>query len=96
MLGNLKLAEWANLAEIGASLVVVASLAYVGLEINQNTKAVQAATYQSFAATLTEVDLVAVSSPNLDRILFQGESSPSELSAQEWSTYKRYANARIG
>jgi hypothetical protein len=95
-MSKLKLSDWASLAEIGASLVVVASLAYVGLEIKQNTKAVHAATYQGFVGNLTQVDLAVVTDANLDRIITTGESSPAELSAQEWSTFSRYSLARTG
>jgi hypothetical protein len=95
-MSKLKLSEWANLAEIGASLVVVASLAYVGLEINQNTKAVHAATFQGFVGNLTQVDLAVVTNPNLDRIIRTGELSPDDLSKQDWSTFSRYSLARTG
>ena len=95
-MSKLKLSEWANLAEIGASLAVVASLAYVGLEINQNTKAVHAATYQGFIGDLTQIGLAIVTDPNLDRIVTSGESSPAELSAQEWTTFSRVSLAFIG
>ena len=96
LMAKLKLSDYANLAEIGASLVVVASLAYIGLEIQQNTKAVHASTFQAFVSNLTQVDLAVVTNPNLDRIITLGESSPSELSNEEWSTFERYSLARMG
>ena len=45
---KLKLKDWASVAEISASFVVVASLAYIGLELNQNTKVGFSAPFQDY------------------------------------------------
>jgi len=93
---KLQLEEWSHLSQILAALVVIASLAYVALEIEQNTKAVQAASYQAIVSNLTAVDLAVVTNPELDRIITKGESSPDELTLEEWSTFSRYSLTRIG
>ncbi len=93
---KLKLEDWSNLSQIFAALVVVASLAYVALEIEQNTQAVQAASYQALISNLTDVDLAVVTNPELDRIVSLGEKSPWELTPEEWSTFTRYSLARTG
>ena len=95
-MGRFKLAELANVAEIVASVVIVVSLVYVGMELSQNTKAVHAASYQALIANLTEVDLAVVTNPHLDRIITTGEMTPTELSKEEWSTFSRYSLARTG
>ena len=95
-MSKLKLSDWAHLAEIGASFVVVASLAYVGFEINQNTNAIHAATYQGYVENLTQVDLAVVTDRSLDRIITTGESTPDELTSEEWSTFRRFSLARTG
>lgn len=95
-MSKLNLEDWSRLAEICAAVVVILSLGYVALEIEQNTKAVQAASYQALITGLTEVDLAVVTNPELDRVVSLGEKTPAELSAQEWSTFHRYALARTG
>lgn len=84
---KLSLEDWSRLAEICAAGVVILSLGYVALEIEQNTKAVQAASYQALITGLTEVDLAVVTNPELDRVVSLGEKTPAELSEREWSTF---------
>ena len=43
---NSRLAEWASVAEIFGAIAIVISLIFVGLQIRDNTVAIQAATYQ--------------------------------------------------
>ena len=93
---KLKLSDWSNLAEIATSVVVVASLAYVSLQITPNTPAIPASTFQAFNDNLVDVDLAVVTNAHLDRIISLGEISPSELTSQEWSTFTRYSLARVG
>ena len=93
---NLKLSEWANVAEIIASVVIVFSLAYVGLELNQNTNSIQQASYQSTLGMLTEGDLLLASDADLNRIVTSAESDPDNLSEDDWSRFSRYAIARLG
>ncbi len=54
---SLKLSEWANVAEIIAAGVIVASLAYVGYEINQNTRALQIDSYQNMLAEMIDLNV---------------------------------------
>ena len=93
---KLVLSEWANVAEIIASIVIVFSLAYVGLELNQNTTAMQQSSYQSTLGMLTEGDLLLASDGELNEIVTAAESDPSTLGDDDWSRFSRYAIARIG
>ncbi len=68
-MAKLKLSEWASIAEIFASFVVIASLAYIGLEINQNTKALQQASYQSILSVISDADMEIASNADLNRIV---------------------------
>ena len=77
---SLKLSEWANVAEIVASVVIVASLVYVGLEVNQNTRALQNESYQFVLTALREGNDLLVTDADFYRIFVTGEASPSELS----------------
>jgi len=93
---NLRLSEWANIAEIVASIVIVASLAYIGMELNQNTQALQQESYQTTLATMIDVDIAEATDESLSRILLSGMSSPGELTPEEWYRFARVAYARFG
>lgn len=53
---TLGLADWAYLAEILGSVAIVISLIFVGLQVRENTKATQAATFQEHMGY--EIDFV--------------------------------------
>jgi len=93
---NLKLSEWANVAEIAVSFVIVASLAYIGLEVNQNTQALQIASYQSMNNYLLELDVAQASNEDLNRIIMLAETSPSDVTAEEWVRFTKMAYPRYG
>jgi len=93
---NLKLSEWANVAEIIASIVIVASLAYIGMEVNQNTQAIQTESYQTMTGLLIDLDVAQASSEDLNRIMMLAAASPSDASAEEWERFTHIAFARYG
>ncbi len=93
---KLKLAEWANVAEIVASFVIVASLAYVGMELNQNTTALQLSSYQDTLDKLTSLDLAVAQSSELHRIVSLGRESPEALTGEEWSRFTHFIYPRLG
>ena len=49
---NQKLSDWASIAEIAGAVAIVISLIYVGIQVNDSTRAVRSAT-ASDAAALT-------------------------------------------
>jgi hypothetical protein len=93
---RLTLSQWANIAEIFASIVLVLSLVYVGLELDRNTKAVHTESWQAVVDKLIDLDVAEASSPELSRLLILGDSSPQELSAEEWWRYSKFAESRLG
>jgi hypothetical protein len=95
-MNRLTLSQWANIAEISASIVLVLSLVYVGIELDRNTKAVHSETWQAVVDKLIDLDVAEASSPELSRILILGESSPQDLTAEEWWRYSKFAEARLG
>lgn len=90
------LSEWASIAEIIASIVIVISLAYVGMELNQNTTSMQQSSYQSTLGMLTEGDLLLASDNELNKIVTTAENDPSSLNEEDWSRFSRFAIARLG
>jgi len=95
-LKRLQLSEWANIAEIIASIVIVFSLAYVGRELNQNTTSIQQTSYQSTLDMLTQGDLLLAENAELDALISKGETNPEQLTAAEWSRFGRFVLTRFG
>jgi hypothetical protein len=95
-MAKLKLSDWANISEIGASLVIVVSLIYVGLEISQNTVAIQQTSYQSVQEAMQSTELALATNPELLKIVMKAETAPLEVSALEWRRFTHVAFSRIG
>lgn len=93
---NLKLSDWAHISEIGAAIVVVLSLIYVGFEINQNTVALQQASYQSVQETMQNTELALATNSELLEIVMEVETSPSEASLLEWRMFTHIVFTRMG
>ena len=93
---KLTLSEWANVAEIVASIVIVVSLAYVGLELNQNTLALQQSAYQDTFSELASQDLALAQDAELHRIVSRGRYDPAQLDKEEWSRFTHFTYPRLG
>lgn len=93
---RLKLADWANVAEIVASIAIVVSLGYVGLEISQNTKALQNESHRSTLAMMNSGQNILASDAEFHRIYMTGLESPAELDEVEWSRFVQFMLPRLG
>jgi hypothetical protein len=96
MVGKLRLSEWANLAEIIGTIAIVASLAYVGLEVHQNTKALQTESYKSVLEMISEGENILATDVELHRIYVTGTRSPESLSEEDWSRFTYFNFPRMG
>ncbi len=65
--------------ELIGSGAVLLGLIFVGLELRQNTAAVEAASLQDQTDASTEFLLLIASDPDLTRILIAGSADPSQL-----------------
>jgi hypothetical protein len=77
------LEEFNFIAEIIASIAVIASLLYVGLQVKQNTEATRATAAQSFAEVDNGFVGLINTSNNLADILHRGAMSLSDLKGGE-------------
>lgn len=93
---KLELADWANIAEIFASGVLVLTLVYVGLELDRNTKATHSGSWQGVIDKMNDLDAIEASNPDFSNLIMRGELQPSELSAVEMWRFSRMAQARLG
>ena len=93
---KLSLSDWANVAEIIASFVIVGSLVYVGFEINQNTQALQHASYQNTLDRMGEEQRDLANNPDLLAIVMKAETSPEEMTPIEWRRFVHHTLPALG
>jgi hypothetical protein len=72
--------SYVELAGAGAVLV---GLIFVGLELRQNTSAVEAATLQNLTDASGEYLMTLATNPELARILYEGSTNMEQLSASD-------------
>jgi len=82
-MSQLKLSDWSNVAEIVGTLVVIVTLVFVGLQVRQNTLAVESAAaqavHENFAGWYTSLQ----SEPVLFEISVKGMQNYSSLNEVE-------------
>lgn len=93
---SLSLADWANLAEVVGAIAIVISLAYVGLEINQNTKALQNESHRSTLEMMNSGQNILATDAEFHQIYMTGLESPADLSDTEWSRFVQFVLPRLG
>jgi hypothetical protein len=101
------LEQLAYVGEIVASVAVVASLIYVGVQVNQNTRAVQAAAVNATTETANAIRLSIYQDPEIARIYQSGLEDVTSLSSLErtqfrllmhnavWALWNTYAQVRF-
>ena len=82
-MSKLNLSDWSDIAEIAATAVVIVTLVFVGLEVRQNTKAVESsaaqAVHENFASWYSSVQ----SDPTLFDISIRAMQDYSSVSEVE-------------
>ncbi len=87
----MSLKKWAYLAEIGSAIAVVASLIYVGYELNQNTSAVRASNWQAVLEYAYAPQLVVLQNADVANILIKSRSTYDGLTEEERLRFDMYA-----
>ena len=77
---KLSLSEIGNLAETIAAIGVIVSLVYLAVQIEQNTKAVRAASYQEVANGVTNFQSQLAQNESLSKVYIKGLENPEQLS----------------
>jgi len=85
------LEEFNYIAEIVASVAVIASLIYVGLQVRQNTEATQVSTSQAFVSTHGEIVLQISREKEFTDIFYRGLSGLSNLDDSETVAFTAWA-----
>jgi hypothetical protein len=91
----MKLSEWAHVAEITSAIAVVVSLIYIGLEVNQNTAAVQANTHQSLIDYGWGQTEILLTNETLANLVEKAESNSEALTARERALFYEYTTWRL-
>jgi hypothetical protein len=89
------LSDLGNVGEFIASIAVVVSLVYLGIQIRQNTRIVKAATHHSSSRAWSELEIGLGSDPEVARILLKGGRSYAELNLEERFRYSLLMRAII-
>ena len=83
----MKLTEWAALAEIVGGLGIIASLIFVGTEIQQNTAAIRSATIQAIADQDTTINLAYATDERLTGLFAKNFEEPDyykDMPHEDW------------
>jgi hypothetical protein len=72
-----------SVIELIGAIAVLIGLVFVGLELRQNTAAVQAATFQGMTGTSSDFLVTVASVPELRRVWVAAHASPKNLNSED-------------
>ena len=87
---QLKLPQWAAIAEIIGTIAVIVSLVFVGISINRSTDETRANQTNVLYETARQIELVVAADPEWSRIVVQGRSGVREFNDVEQYRYEAY------
>jgi len=91
------LSELASIAEIIASVAVVISLLFVGIQVYDNTAVMRASESNDLYDAMREVDMAVLTHPHLMVAVDKGlHGRRSEMSAVETVYYRNYVSQNFG
>ncbi len=83
------------IAELFGAVGVIASLAYLAVQIRQNTRSMRAATYQSLAEATAASNTLFLSNPELVRIVRVGSAGQERLSEDDFARFNSYLRMTV-
>jgi hypothetical protein len=92
---TVKLSEWASIAEIVGAVAVVASLAYVALQINQNTVAIEASTRIGRLDYGRQQSQLLITEPGLAKLVLAAEKNADDLTEEEQLIFYEFTSWRL-
>ena len=84
---KLKLSEMASVAEVVGAVAIVISLVYVGIQVNDSTRAVMSASANDAAAMAQAWYLEIGRDPVASKIIVDGMTNPESLSREDMVQY---------
>jgi hypothetical protein len=80
---KLRLKDVASIAEVIGAIAIFISLIYVGIQVNDSTRAVRSATANELAASLSALYIEVGIDPKASQVLMDGITNPESLSREE-------------
>ena len=87
--------RWRSLTDAVGTIAVVLSLVYVGVQVRQNTSAIQTNTSQSVYTQYSDVIVPVLESEALAEVISRAGRAPESMSASDSIQYDMYLNLRI-
>lgn len=91
----MKLADWANVAEIVGAVAVIGTLAYVAVQIEQNTIAVEASTRQGRLDYGWQQSELLITQPGLAKLVMEAEKNTNVLNDEERLVFYEFNTWRM-
>ncbi len=93
-MSRIDLEKWARVSEIGTAIVVVISLVYIAIELDQGNRATQTNSWQAVNEMLVSLDTAEAT--ELGSFIQTAETNPEEVSSEEYWRFSRMVQARLG
>jgi len=88
----MKLEQWSFISQIVGAIAVVLSLIFVGVSIQQNTRAIRLSTAQNFQADFRQHELLTAESSDLADIMYRIDQS-ADVTAVEAERARAFSSA---
>jgi hypothetical protein len=84
---KLRLKDVASIAEVIGAIAIFISLIYVGIQVNDSTRAVRSATANELAASLSALYAEVGIDPKASQVMLDGFANPELLSREETAQF---------
>ncbi len=85
-----------NYGEFVGAIAVVVTLVYLTIQLRQNTKSSQNASWQAIIRQLSDLDVLEATDSELSSFFETAEESPGALSDDQYRKFKKFAQPRFG
>ena len=92
----MKLSEWAHIAEVVGGMAIIASLIFVGMQVQENTRVVKVTSDRAIDQQNVALNISVIESSDFSDILVRGESDRASLTPAERARFDNYCFARFG
>ena len=92
----MKLSDWAHIAEVTGGIAIIASLIFVGLEVQENTQITKLTLDRAIDQQNLALNLTLAQSPDLAEILVRAEVDRDGLTDAERARFDNYCYSRFG
>ena len=87
---RMSIQDWGAIGEVIGAAAVVVTLLYLTVQLRQNTRSMQSASFHGAVRTLNDFNLGMAHDAELSRIWDCGAKDPESLSAEEWLRFSAH------